>query len=55
MRETDDALPEDSDCYPNNKPVTDPVGDGKTTLQGIMKRLLQGYKDIFPKILEQIS
>jgi hypothetical protein len=55
MRETDNALPEDSDCYPNNKPVTDPVEDGKTRLQGIMKSLLQGYKDIFAKVLEQIS
>jgi gag-polyprotein putative aspartyl protease len=51
MRETDDEVPEDSDFHPNNKPETAPVEDGKTTFQGKMKSLLQGYKDIFPEDL----
>jgi hypothetical protein len=50
-RETDDEVPEDSDFHPSNKPETGAVEDGKTTLQGKMKRRLQGYKDISPEDL----
>jgi hypothetical protein len=47
--ETDDVVPEDSDFHSYNKPETDPVEDGKTRLKSKMKRLLQGYKYIFPE------
>jgi hypothetical protein len=51
MRETADEVPEDSDFHPSNKRETNPVEDGNTTFQGTVKRLLEGYKDIFPEDL----
>jgi hypothetical protein len=47
-RETDEEVPEDSDLHPDKKSETDPVEDGKTSFHVKMKRLLRGYKDIFP-------